>query len=311
MDLNQLKTFIAVAEEANLTRAAEILFLSQPAVSAQIKALEAELGVTLFNRNARGMTLTVAGNVLKQDALRALNAARQVFSRAQTFRSGLMGECNIGTISEPVMLHLSELLSTMMKTHPNLSMKLTQSISGVVIDQLLEGKLQGGYVIGKISDARIACVPVRPITLRIVAPYDWKDRVMDADWDGIAKLPWISMPKKCSFSKITETMFSRKGMTPSSVVAVDQEGTLRKLVSSGIGLALMREDVALDAESKQELVIWPQGAETSTLNFIYLHAEADAPIVQALRDGINVVWQLPPDPEEARAAPSASVGAAG
>ncbi|MBB5200005.1 hypothetical protein HNR39_001837 [Glaciimonas immobilis] len=55
----------------------------------------------------------------------------------------------------------------------------------------------------------------------------------------------------------------------------------------------MREDVALVAESKKELVIWPQSAETSTLNFIYLHSEADSPIVHALRQGINAVWKLP------------------
>ncbi|KAF3997138.1 LysR family transcriptional regulator [Glaciimonas immobilis] len=225
MDLNQLKTFVAVAEEANLTRASEILFLSQPAVSAQIKALEAELGLTLFNRNARGMTLTVAGNVLKQDALRALSAAKNVLSRAQAFRSSLIGKCNIGTISEPVVLHLAELLSTLMKTHPNLSMTLTQSISGIVIDQLLEGKLHGGYVIGNVNDARIACIPVSPIALRIVAPYDWKDKITHADWKDIARLPWISMPQKCSFSKITERIFARNGLTLSSVVAVDQEET--------------------------------------------------------------------------------------
>jgi len=299
MDLNQLKTFVAVAETGNLTRASEVLFLSQPAVSAQIKALESELGVTLFNRNARGMTLTIAGNVLKQDALRALNAAKHVVSRAQTFRSGLIGECNIGTISEPIMLHLGELLSMLMKTHPNLSMKLTQSISGIVVDQLLDGTLQGGYVIGNIDDVRIASITVRPVTLRIVAPYDWKERIGHASWQDIAKLPWISMPKKCSFSRITENMFARHGLSPSCVVTVDQEGTLRKLVSSGIGLALMREDVALDAESKQELVIWPEGAETTVLNFIYLHSEADTPIVHALRQGIHAVWQLPLDDDEA------------
>ncbi|NHQ87917.1 MULTISPECIES: LysR family transcriptional regulator [Iodobacter] len=292
MDLTQLKTFVTVAEEASLTRASEVLFLSQPAVSAQIKALEAELGVTLFQRTARGMTLTMAGNVLKQDAMRALDAAKHVFSRALSFRDGLSGECNIGTISEPVMLRLSELLSSLMDLHPGLSLRLSQSISGTVIDQLLEGKLHGGYVIGHIDDARIASIPVRPITLRIVAPFNWLDKISGAKWEDIARLPWISMPKKCSFHQITANMFARHGLSPSSVVAVDQETTLRKLVASGIGLALMREDVALDAEAKQELVIWPQGTETSQLHFIYLRSEAQSPIVQALSQSVQTVWQL-------------------
>jgi DNA-binding transcriptional LysR family regulator len=58
VELYQLKTFVPVAEEGNLTRAAEKLFISQPAISAQIKALEEELRVELFRRSARGMTLT-------------------------------------------------------------------------------------------------------------------------------------------------------------------------------------------------------------------------------------------------------------
>lgn len=292
MDLNQLKTFVTVAEAASLTRASELLFLSQPAVSAQIKALESELGVTLFNRTARGMTLTVAGDTLKQDALRALDAAKHVLTRAQTFRDGLSGECNIGTISEPVMLRLSELLSTLIKSHPNLSLRLSQSISGIVVDQLLEGTLHGGYVIGSVDDSRIAAIQVRPITLRVVAPYAWQDKIAHAGWADIATMPWISMPKKCSFHTITANMFARHGLAPTSVVAVDQETTLRKLVASGLGMTLMREDVALVAEEKKELVIWPNGAETSQLNFVFRKSEAKSPIIQAMCDGVRAVWQL-------------------
>lgn len=292
MDLTQLKTFVTVAEVANLTKAADLLCLSQPAVSAQIKALEAELGVTLFNRSARGMTLTVAGETLKQDALRALEAARHVLSRAQTFRNGLSGECNIGTISEPVILRLSELLSTLIDSHPNLSLRLSQSISGIVVEQLLDGTLHGGYVIGAVDDPRIAAIRIRPITLRVVAPYGWRDRIAQAGWPEIAAMPWISMPKKCSFHRLTANLFAKHGVSPTSVVAVDQESTLRKLVASGLGMTLMREDMALEAEEKQEVVIWPHGDETSELYFVFLKSEAQSPIIQALCDGVRTVWQL-------------------
>jgi len=292
MDLNQLKSFVTVAETANLTKASELLFLSQPAVSAQLKALEAELGVILFNRTARGMTLTVAGQVLRQDAVHALGAAKHIFSRAQIFREGLSGECCIGTISEPVILRLSELLSELMRTNSNLSMRLSQSVSGVVVDQILEGKLHGGFVIGEIEERRIATIPVRPITLRIVAPYEWKERIITADWEDIAQLPWISMSPKCSFNKITAAMFNRHGLRPNSFIAIDEEATLRKLVASGIGLALMREDMALDAEAKKEVAIWPKGLETKQLNFIYLQTDWDTPLIQALCKSVRTVWKL-------------------
>lgn len=296
MDLNQLKTFVKVAETANLTKASELLFLSQPAVSAQIKSLESELGVTLFQRNARGMMLTVAGQALKQDALKALAAAKGVLSRAQSFRDGVTGECRIGTISEPVILRLGELLSQLTQAYPNLSLRLSQSISGIVVDSLLEGRLHGGFVIGDVADSRIASIPVHTITLRVVAPFAWRDRILGADWAEIADHPWIGMPAKCSFQRTTANLFARYGLCPRSIVEVDQETTVRQMVALGLGLALMREDVALDAEAKQELAIWPKGMESGTLNFIYLRSETSSPIVPALRESVRKVWELAEPP---------------
>ncbi len=290
MDLNQLKTFVMVAETANLTKASELLFLSQPAVSAQIKALESEFGVELFQRTARGMILTVAGQAMKQDAIKALAAAKGVLSRAQNFRNGVSGECRIGTISEPVILRLGELLSHLTLAHPNLSLRLTQSISGIVIESVLEGRLHGGFVLGDVNDLRIVSMPIHTITLRVVGPFAWRNRILNADWEEIAEHPWIGMPAKCSFHRTTANLFARHGLSPHSIIEVDQESTVRQMVKSGLGLALIREDVALDAEEKQEVAIWPKGMEKDTLNFIYLKSETNSPIVPILCEGVNKIW---------------------
>ena len=203
---------------------------------------------------------------------------------------GLTGECRLGTISEPVILRLSELLSDLMRANPNLFMRLFQSTSGLVVDQILEGKLHGGFVIGEVDEPRITAIPIRPITLRIVAPYEWQERIRSADWVDIAKLPWIVMSPKCSFHKITAEMFKRHKLSPTSLIAIDHETTLRKLVASGVGLSLMREDMALDAEAKQEVVIWPKGAETKQLNFICLQSDERSPLIQALCKSVRAVW---------------------
>lgn len=113
MDLHKLRTFVTIAQEGNLTRASEALHLSQPAVSAQIKALEDELGLKLFHRLTRGMELTPAGKVLLEEAEKALMAARNVAARAQHLRSGISGEFRLGTISEPLILRLGEFLSAL------------------------------------------------------------------------------------------------------------------------------------------------------------------------------------------------------
>ena len=84
MEFYQLNTFVKVADEGNLTRAAERLFTSQPAISAQIKALEEELGVELFERSSRGMRLTAKGQLLYDQAAATLAAAEQLAALGAT-----------------------------------------------------------------------------------------------------------------------------------------------------------------------------------------------------------------------------------
>jgi len=110
MELYQLKTFVAIAEEGSLTRAAERVFTSAPAVSAQLKALEDELGVKLFERMPRGMVLTEAGERLLDEARRTLDSALRMRSAAERLRGAAQGVVRFGTVVDPVSLRLGEVL---------------------------------------------------------------------------------------------------------------------------------------------------------------------------------------------------------
>jgi len=111
MELYQLRTFAAVAEEGHLTRAAERLHVSQPAVSGQIKALEQELGLRLFDRSASGMLLTVAGRELLGHAQRVLTAAEELKQSARRLTGEIAGVLRLGTVSNPAAIRLGDLLS--------------------------------------------------------------------------------------------------------------------------------------------------------------------------------------------------------
>lgn len=111
MDLQQLRTFVAISQEGNLTRASDKLCLSQPAVSAQLKALEDELSLKLFERAVRGMKLTPAGRILLEEARSALSAARKICTRARELVGRIEGEFKLGTVSEPAILKLNEFFS--------------------------------------------------------------------------------------------------------------------------------------------------------------------------------------------------------
>ena len=110
MDLIQLRAFITVAHEGNLTRAAERLHLTQPAVSLQIKSLQAELNLQLFTRKPSGMSLTDDGAKLLPYAERVINSMMEFRQGADALHSTLSGALAVGTILDPEFIRLGPFL---------------------------------------------------------------------------------------------------------------------------------------------------------------------------------------------------------
>jgi DNA-binding transcriptional LysR family regulator len=292
MDLNKLRTFVTVAREANLTRAADILCLSQPAVSGQLKALEEELGLQLFIRISRGMKLTDVGKALLEHSEQALAAIDQISTQAKSLRDGVAGEFRLGTIASPSILKLETTVKFLTNRHPHLRLSFTQGISGDVIEWILKGQIEAGYVIGHSNNDRLVTHEIAPVTLRIVAPSSWENRIKTLDWKVIATLPWISTPDKCSFNSLANQMFARHQVKPQTIIEADQEHTLRSLVASGMGMTLLREDVALEAQASGEVVLWEPGIEMSHVYFVYLKEKGTSISLQAVRQVIHEIWGL-------------------
>ena len=293
IDLHQLRIFVAVAREGSLTRASEVVFLSQPAVSGQIKALEDALDLTLFERESRGMRLTLAGEILLEEASFALDAANKVTAKAQFLKSGVHGDCRVGTVSDPAILNLGEFMTYLIGRFPGLRLSFSQGISGEIIERVLRGTLDAGYVIGNIDEPRLESIEIMPVTLRVVGPCAWADRIRDADWETLATFPWLSTPEKCSFHQIARQMFAHQGVMPKTIIEADQESTLRMLVASGIGLTLLREDVAAAAETQGDAFIWEGGRERTHLCFIYTNAAKTDSKLVAMLEAVKDVWGAP------------------
>ena len=111
MEFNRLRSFAAVAEAGHLTRAAEKLHLSQPALSAQIKALEDELDLPLFERTPAGMSLTPAGRRLLSKAEEVLAAAQVLQAEARALKGEVGGKATLGSLSDPEFIRLGEFMT--------------------------------------------------------------------------------------------------------------------------------------------------------------------------------------------------------
>jgi len=271
MDLTQLRAFITVAGEGNLTRAAVQLHLTQPAVSLQIKALEQSLKVKLFARSPTGMVLTHDGAKLLPLAERVIGSSVELLHAAHALNSTLQGHLSIGTILDPEFTRLGAFLKLLVEAHPHISTRLQQGMSGWVEQQIRNGHLDVGYFVGTPARDCHSLV-LTSFVYNVVAPQGWRRRVEDKDWKALAALPWIWSPPESVHNRLLSKVFDQHQVNPGKVAMVDQEASMLDLVKSGIGLSLVRDSVALREARAHGLVIANAVSVTTELSFICLNS---------------------------------------
>jgi len=140
MTLNQLEYFIAVAETLNFTKAAQNLYISQTAVTLQIKALENQIKVKLFNRTNRHVELTPAGNVFLNEAKAIINRAEEATQKARLASEGFSGSLTIGFIKGFEQAGLSDLIFNFHEEYPNISLSFRRDNFSALFNSLNEYK---------------------------------------------------------------------------------------------------------------------------------------------------------------------------
>jgi DNA-binding transcriptional LysR family regulator len=296
MELYQLRSFVAVAEAGHLTRASEKLHISQPAVSAQIKALEDELELALFERTSSGMVLTSAGGRLLADAEKVLAAAQLMRNEAKALKGEVAGKVSVGTTSDPSFIRVGEFLNATVERYPLLQVELHQAVTGAAFAKVRDGELDASFYYGEIEHPSVEGTRLRESTYRVAAPAAWASRVVDADWSEIAMQPWVITPSISTHHKLVRALFDKHGIEPTKVVEADQESVIANLVVSGVGLSLIREDLALEKEAAGEVCIWRDVRLETTLWFIYLQARKDDPAIRALLGVLRDTWKLAREP---------------
>jgi DNA-binding transcriptional LysR family regulator len=311
MDLYQLRTFSAVAEEGHLTRAAERLHLSQPAVSGQIKALESEFEVRLFERLTTGMELTGAGRELLGHAAKVLQAAESLRHAALNLKGEVSGTLRIGTVSDPQTIRVGELLSCAVRRFPGLELELHHEMSGIALENVRERVLDATFFFGDRPAAGFIALPLREFVYRITAPVQWADRVSNADWPDIAALPWVMTPDLSTHSRLVTKLLTDHGIDmPQRHVEADDERVIIDLVREGVGVSLMHEDIALQGHAAGEFCVWNKARLATTLWFVCLAEKQDDPLIKALLDVVGETWPTANEPLAVRAAAASSEAAA-
>jgi len=246
MDLYQLKTFVAVARERSITRASEVLHLSQPAVSAHIKALEDTLGLSLFERTPRGMSLTRDGERLLSKAEQALAAHQELMDEAQRIKGRLTGKLRLGAGGSSNNEAIGKLLTGLSHRFPEVEVALKHGTSLELLSGLRNGSLDAGFYneAGEPA-ADLVTSEVSHFKIFLVAPPGLVSQPLD--WKALAELPWIYPTASACCGQTAERLFKTHQVRPRQIISVDREDVTRTLVAGGTGVGLLHADTARDA----------------------------------------------------------------
>lgn len=241
MNLQQLTTFCTVLSEGSMTAAAEKLFLTQPAVSQQIRALEDELGVPLMVRGVRQVKPTMQGQLLFDYAKRILHLTAQAEVAIQTISQEVSGQLNVGTVNSIGLYLISPIIGLFLKHNTNLSIQLTYGS----YDQVLSAMESGGIDVAILPDVKSEFgVELKGFEERFLM----KDEMWlvgsgrDTTIPHMIELNEFSMKPIVVYSemypgfhRLMEQTTSSMDLNWNPVFQADNVGTVKRVIESGLG----------------------------------------------------------------------------
>lgn len=249
MDLRQLSYFVAVAEERQFTRAAARVSVAQPAVSAQVRRLERELGETLFHRDRRAVSLTAAGEALLPHARAALAAAERGRDTIASLHGMLHGRLRVG-VSRPVDRRLAQAIGEFHRAHPAIEILVCEQHN----EPLLEGLASGDVDVALVGfrgqplppQVRVRVIASVPLVLAVPGGHPLARRKAVA-LGRLRDEPMIALTRDTGLRTVLEDACRDAGFTPRITAETNELGSLVELAAEGLGVAVLPRSAIGDA----------------------------------------------------------------
>ncbi|WP_017573168.1 LysR substrate-binding domain-containing protein [Nocardiopsis halotolerans] len=257
MDIAQLRDFVTVIDSGSFTRAASLLFVSQPAVSQRMKQLESELGVRLVQRGPRGVVPTPAGRTLYRDAQQLLRRFDQIAEDVTKEPHVIRGPVAVG-LPTAVAVHLAPALFSWTKRHyPGVHLRLFESMSGYIQELLTVGRMDLAVLYRDDAEPRPAETPLYSEELYLVGRSDAEEPpqgVQDAGTSAASadtaacgdvrladmlRVPLVAPGSRSNLRVLIDRVFTERGAVPTIAADVESLGTMVRIVESGEACALL------------------------------------------------------------------------
>lgn len=239
MDLFQLETFLAVAEERSFSRAAARLHRTQPAVSQVIAKLEAELGETLLERSSRDGTLTDAGEVLKEYAQKMLNLRADAGVALADLRSMHTGKLTLAA-NEYTCLYLLPLLHAFRREHPRVKVAVQRTLASRVADEVLQHSADMGVVSFRPEDPQVRSIAVyRDELVCVVSPTHALAKAGKATLQRLGRESFVAHNVPSPLRQKVIASFKRHKQPLRMEVELPSLEAIKRFVQQGDGVALV------------------------------------------------------------------------
>jgi DNA-binding transcriptional LysR family regulator len=250
VELRQLETFVAVAEEGSFTRAARRLNVVQSAVSAAVRTLERELDSRLFDRTTHHVALSDAGAALLPEARRTLAASVAAREAVDEVRGGLRGTVTLGTLQAQAMraFTLAELIAAFREQHPDVVVRLRQAGSLELAAAVRDGGLDLALVgIGRGAPAGVTLIPLgqEPMQLVCSAKHPLALR-RSVGLDALVDEPFAELPQGWGTTLATDAAFAAAGLRRNVAYEINDTSSVFDFVRHGLAVSIMAPSFAED-----------------------------------------------------------------
>jgi DNA-binding transcriptional LysR family regulator len=239
LTLRQLQIFVVAARHLSYARAAEELHLTPPAISMQLKQLEDNVGLPLFERLGRGVALTQAGEMLVHHALRVLGEIKDAEANLQGLLGAEVGQLSVGLVST-AKYFMPKLLAKFSQEHPGVEVQFTVGNREALLQKLQDNAIDLA-VMGRIPveiDAHAEPLASHPYVL--IAPADHPlCEARRFDMHELRRETFLLREEGSGSRRVAEEMFKNHLFTPTRTISMGSNETIKQAVMAGMGIALL------------------------------------------------------------------------
>ena len=239
MDFEQLKAFTEVARNASFSRAAEKLFRTQPAISAQIRALEEDIGARLFDRTGGRVTLTAGGKLFLEYAEDALQSRRNIVRALSEMTRTPRGELVVSANEATCLYILPQVFAQFKRKYPRVSVSIARHERSRTLEAVLAQKVDFGVTAQPVTDPRLTIIPVHQDEMVVIAPVGHPLAAgRSTQLEQVAAFPLI-LPKQGLTRDAIDRLFSARQLKPEISMELDSNEIIKRFTVAGVGVGFL------------------------------------------------------------------------